>query len=395
MLLIGQYGVKQVVGALSGRPELGALAGDVLGAVAASESGLGSRLAGIEDRLAGIERRLDQVLAQRYEIEVGSGLRCLLDAAGSSGKRARNQDLKQARQHFRNAAAAAASALQRALAERYLLLCALTLNRHDAAKTAFAQLNAAMTAAAFEVSDGLREASSAAPQRGGQSGFTWRNQRRELQDRQEGELKHIHQGASDAAKVIQALFAEAGALGQAFGRPAPTPIRPIVSQTSITWQVGVSHPDPIGLGALTATWQQFDLQPVRPYTPRWEDLSPLTARSLAAAEGRPEWQLVRRSQYVMDAEVVLVVEADPVLARDIVVRVYGPRLSMASRDFRFLPVHYQQPSADPDLPTLVAALPAGTRSCRAAGMLTLSSDRHGALLTPVRVEIGDFTILRV
>lgn len=84
-LLAGQYGIRQVVAALTGNQEASALAGEIFRQLSASEDHLSSHLIHIEERL-------DQVLEQPYEIAIGAGTRGLLDVVATKDSNARRKD---------------------------------------------------------------------------------------------------------------------------------------------------------------------------------------------------------------------------------------------------------------------------------------------------------------
>lgn len=133
----------------------------------------------------------------------------------------------QARERFRDATAAARSSLQRAVAERYLLLCAVALGRQDVAKTALDQLNREATTAALEVGDTIVHAYDMArshlEDRGEARGF---GKERRLTARA-GEIRH---GASEAARVVANLLSEAGAVGQTLGQTQPPAISTVLPE---------------------------------------------------------------------------------------------------------------------------------------------------------------------
>ena len=84
---------------------------------------------------------------QRYQVSLALGLRGLLEAGAAHDPLVRTEELTKAQERFREAAVSARSSLQTAVAERYVLLCAIALGRPDAAK----QLNGAVTAIALDL----------------------------------------------------------------------------------------------------------------------------------------------------------------------------------------------------------------------------------------------------
>ena len=149
--LVAQFGIQPIVLALTGNPQWSALAGQIVGELSASEE----RLIG---HLTRIEAQLEQVLAQPYETAIRAGQRTLLDVIPDIDSKERRKDLKRARDRFEYASGAARSPLQVAIAERYLLLCAIALKRWDKAERALGQLNHAATTAALEVGDTISNA---------------------------------------------------------------------------------------------------------------------------------------------------------------------------------------------------------------------------------------------
>jgi hypothetical protein len=133
-LIATKYGVSALIGALSGNKDLGALASELVGTLVASEDRLG-------ERLGTIGRQLEEVLEQRYSTAIAAGQRTLLDAGTTLDPSMRSAELTRARDLFRDAAASARAPLQVAVAERYMVLCAIALGREDAARTALGLLN--------------------------------------------------------------------------------------------------------------------------------------------------------------------------------------------------------------------------------------------------------------
>src|SRR3954471_23194943 len=130
LILAGSHGAVALVKSLTGVDEAGQLSGELVRALAASESH-------IDERLDRIENSLDELLEQAYGVALRRGVRYLLDATAGHGS-TREQDLGRARDAFVEATAAARGPLQQAVAERYLLLVLLGLGRRDAAPASLA-----------------------------------------------------------------------------------------------------------------------------------------------------------------------------------------------------------------------------------------------------------------
>jgi WD40 repeat protein len=143
LFLVGAYGVSAVVRTLSGSSDLGALSAELFKALRESESH-------IDARLSKIEGLLDKLLEQRYSVALSVGVQRFLDASEAVQTSDRSSDLKHARGAFIEATAAAQSCLQKAVAERYLLLTALAQGRSDLAPAYLTAMESTTTAAAFE-----------------------------------------------------------------------------------------------------------------------------------------------------------------------------------------------------------------------------------------------------
>jgi len=286
-LLVAQYGIKQVVATLTGNQQATDLAGEIFRQLSVSEDRLGSHLTRIENQL-------DQVLEQPYETAIGAGARGLLDAVATRDLQARREDLMQARERFRDATAAARSQLQHAVAERYLLLCALALNRTDAAKTALDQLNYHATTAALELGDTMVHADRTA-----RAGLEGRGEVRALgKERRIAErVEEIRRGTGEAVRLVANLLSEAAALGQSLGQTQP-PVISVVpwerkpsARPKPLWSVVPSDPGPVRVGTFVITWERFKFsEPV----------------SLAEVTG-----------HIRGVEVGIKIEADPPLSRSV------------------------------------------------------------------------------
>jgi hypothetical protein len=137
------YGAKVLVKALGGSDEVAGVSGELVKRLTASESR-------IEDRLRGIEEALDELLAKPYGDALRKGLRYFLDASREGPSSDRKRDLKDARKAFIEASSAAQSHLQKALAERYVLLIEFAEGKKERTQTSLEQMECAATAAAFD-----------------------------------------------------------------------------------------------------------------------------------------------------------------------------------------------------------------------------------------------------
>jgi hypothetical protein len=319
IVLAAQYGIQKVVAALTGNQEMSALAGEMFRQLSASEDRLSSHLTRIEERL-------DQVLEQPYETAIGAGMRGLLDVVATKDSRARREDLIQARERFRDATAAAQSQLQRAVAERYMLLCAIALDRQDAARTALAQLNYAATTAALEVDDTIRNAYDMAhsylEEHGEARGF---GKERRLTARA-GEIRH---GAGEAAQLVANLLSEAGVIGQTLGQTKPPTISAAPPKERwlylanrapmATWQVVPNGPGPVRVGALIVTWDQREPSGPVQRTPAHGVARSrrFTATDLYVSGSKTGPVRAGGGRYTREVQVDVKIEADPPLSRSV------------------------------------------------------------------------------
>ncbi len=226
LILAGSHGAMALVKSLTGVDELGQLSGELVRALAASESR-------IDERLDRIESSLDELLEQSYGVAVGRGVRYLLDATGSSGV-TRERDLDRARDAFVEATAAARAPLQQAVAERYLLLVLLGLRRHDAVPASLARVEEYATANAFDAlrtSEHNQDAATAVLRRDGRVPGRLGGGDRLKQARYE-----VKRAAVDSIGMSARLLAEMALLRPALGLPAVTapPVEPIVDETVMT-----------------------------------------------------------------------------------------------------------------------------------------------------------------
>ncbi|MFD0742047.1 hypothetical protein ACFQ1L_09310 [Phytohabitans flavus] len=341
VLLVGRYGVQELVGALTGKAELGRLASELFGALAESENRISDRLAQVEQRLSGIEDRLDEVLGQRYQAALNAGMRSLLDAAAEVDPQRRAEEFAIARGRFQEATAAARSLLETAVAERYLMLCAIALGRPMAAKVAWDRINGQVTTAAIDLGNAFRNAISASEMRLEERGEAppQPNLRRppdkdrkhnRYQERLDAEAARIRADIADAAPLVERLLTEAGVLGQAIGQPPPAQIRLRITdadatktppQRAVSWR-GSEWPSPgqsrpitfpsftwvvaptaasTRFGALIATWKRFEILAD-------DEARPGTLSYLQEPPYRP-------TTHIRNARVDITVEADPALPR--------------------------------------------------------------------------------
>ena len=105
LVIAARHGAVALVKSLTGVDELADLSGELVQALAASESH-------IDERLDRIESSLDELPEQSYGTALRRGVRYLLDATSSRGD-VRRQDLARARDAFVEATSAARSPLQR------------------------------------------------------------------------------------------------------------------------------------------------------------------------------------------------------------------------------------------------------------------------------------------
>ena len=354
-LLVAQYGIRQVVAALTGNQEMSALASEVFRQLSASEDRLSSDLARIEEQL-------HQALAQPYETAIGAGARGLLDVVATRDSPARREDLMQARERFRDATAAARSPLQRAIAERYLLLCAIALNRQDAAKTALGQLNYAATTAALEVDETVHNADRIARRyledHSQARGF---GRDRRLAERAEG----IRREASEAAQLVMNLLSEAALFGQTLGQPQPPAISSVpLEQHSSTseqplWHVVPSSPGPVRIGSFVVSWDQCE-----PSGSVWQR-SPI-------APGGP--------QYFINVQADIKIEADLPLPRPVPLKLWGSD-NTPGRSF------WQRLSSG-------GVLPEGERLRRVEATVSTRADPDGKITETSSVCVGPFKVFR-
>ncbi|GAB3148528.1 hypothetical protein GCM10027258_43700 [Amycolatopsis stemonae] len=262
-MIAAKYGVSGVIGALTGNQELGSVSAELVGALAASEDRLG-------EKLSAIEGRLDEVLEQRYSAAIGAGLRTLLDAGTTRDPRVRADELVRARDLFRDAGASARTPLQVAVAERYLVLCAVALGRRETARVAWGLLNKS----AFEALIGAMPvvgpaAYERAREQLGRSGRPVFRARRE--ERIDELADEILDAASEVVELALDLLAEAADLTEAVGavralEPGSDFLEPEEDdddrlRTAGRLELRPAGPGPIRIGPLSVWWNSVVVRP--------------------------------------------------------------------------------------------------------------------------------------
>ncbi|MEV6909281.1 hypothetical protein [Amycolatopsis sp. NPDC051071] len=395
-LLVARYGVQELVGALTGRQEFGSLASELFGALAASESRLTDRLADVERRLAGVEQRLDEVLEQPYQHGLNAGLRKLLTVGVTTDPHLRAAELNGARERFEEAAAAARSPLQTAVAERYVMVCALGLGHHAAARAAWGQLNASLTVSAIDLGEAVRWSYKTArrrlAERGDDRGVKYAGQGdfrgRRYEKRAIAEDQRVRADAAEAGGMIGRLLDEAAALGMALGEPLAPKITCDIrrGRTLLTfppgsagpayrwidegwfetrWLVEPTVPGPVRFGSLVVDWTRFKLQ----------------ANTLVDA---PHLQpLSDHDGLTVNIKEKVTVQADPPIPRTVPITQPG-----RSRAWQ---VAGKGPFA---IPVARHEIPAGARSAEVSDVVAVASDEHGRLLLPGAIRVGPVTFMR-
>jgi hypothetical protein len=272
LILAGSHGAAALVKSLTGVDEAGQLSGELVRALAASESH-------IDERLDRIENSLDELLEQAYRMALRRGVRYLLDATAGHGS-TRELDLGRARDAFVEATAAARGPLQQAVAERYLLLVLLGLGRRDAAPASLARVEEYATANAFDslrTSEHSHDATTALMRRD-----TTVLGRLAGGDRRRRARYEVKQAALDSIGMSARLLAEMALVRQTLGLPTVSapPVEPIVDDAVITvtvkqnrsgmtsvhydyenapggplvyWTFEAASPWPLRIGSLTVT----------------------------------------------------------------------------------------------------------------------------------------------
>jgi hypothetical protein len=291
--IAAKHGIRKLVDALTGNQGIGDLAAELFESQLASEDRL-------DRRLAAIEHRFDDVLEQPYTTAVRTGLRTLSDANTATTAQAREDEFMRARDLFREASAAARSALQVAVAERYVVLCALALGRPDAAGNALRRLE--------------RNALTALLAARARSGFPARHAVAQLQAGQElgpaakpGKLSArirelvppIQEADVAVNRIAGRLLQEAAVFAEGLGiAPAPElrwvaplahPDSPDPAARTLLdighWEVRPTGPGPIRVGPLSVEWHQALPQEVLPWSPWTADTGYRAALFTAGAGG--------------------------------------------------------------------------------------------------------------
>ncbi len=132
-LMVAQVGARRLVGALAG-DDAGGLAAGVLGLLAQVEQS--------QSRLISLERQMNAVLEQHYTVSLSNGTRLLKQSAMPEHAPGENQtDLDDAASSLMDAAHAATTPVQAAIAERQLLLTELKRGNLTKARDAWRKLD--------------------------------------------------------------------------------------------------------------------------------------------------------------------------------------------------------------------------------------------------------------
>jgi hypothetical protein len=250
LVLAGARGAAALVRAISGSSDLSELSNDLFKALAESESSIDARLSNIEDLL-------DKLLEERYKVALSSGIRFLIDGLAATTPTSRSQDFHWARESFVEAVSAAHSSLQQAIAERYLLLSVVGLNRVDLAPTSLARVESAAIAAGLDAVPlyGREEerAVEALLHRRGERISVFRRPL-EMLDYTPKNLadaaNQIRLAAGQTTELCRRLLAEAAILAPAFGLAERA--SPPLSDYWTAWNIKVSIDVPIRVGCITA-----------------------------------------------------------------------------------------------------------------------------------------------
>ncbi|MEU0535698.1 hypothetical protein [Amycolatopsis tolypomycina] len=126
LMTLAKQGIGSFLDQLRGTPTLGSVRTEIISA--------------LQDLSYELRRSVEQgvgnLIEHPYRMALARGIRTLADAA-SVGAAARPRELIDAREHFKNAQAAAVSPVQVAIAEEYLMICALALDEPELAETAY------------------------------------------------------------------------------------------------------------------------------------------------------------------------------------------------------------------------------------------------------------------
>jgi len=299
-VFVMQKGVESVVAALGGDPALQGLASQLVGELSGSESGVG-------ERLSRIEGTLHKLVGQPYKAGIEAGLRKLEDAlAPVPDPNERRAELEKAGDYFTQAAANAGDALQRAIAERYRLLCGICLGKQGAADNARSHFYAAITQAVLD----LDETRWSTTQQSGKP-FEWGDRVvNPLHNRKLAKLIPILEEQEHVKGLLGDILHEVDLLSGRAGpaRPRVLFVNPVFqgmeawnSQLAPLWRSAViprsfRPPQVFRFGSLTVDWRES---------------RPVGAGSVV---DNTSWPMV---------DVDIEIQAEPVLNRDLPVRLIG------------------------------------------------------------------------
>lgn len=315
--LVIREGVKKVVAALGGDQSAQDLASQLVADLRQSESDVAERLARIDDKL-------DIIVEQRYKTAIAAGVRALQDALAAHRSEDRREELKRARKEFTDAVAAAKDALQKAIAERYLLLCAIGLGRQDAADIARAHFYAHVTGAVLELDESRWSAKleySKQYEAIRKKYDSYQVARARMSRAKAAQIANFEE--YEAAKgLIGAVLHEVDLLSPRPGSAGPSVIamEPVVQGEEAwihgswpLWEGYFRPPQVLRFGALTLDWRELspgshhDPPPTRP-----------VGRRFPASVRRPVKEVRPGSIFDVDIEIW----ANPVLNRDLPVNLW-------------------------------------------------------------------------
>ena len=255
LALAAAHGAGALVQAISGNRDVGALSTDLFKALAESESRIDARLSNIEDLL-------DELLEQRYQIALSSGVRFLLDAMAEIPPSAsRSADLDRARDSFVEAASAAHSSLQQAIAERYLLLCVIGKDRADLVPASLSRVESVAIAAALDaVAQRLRPTPAAKALLRRRGTYPSRFRSRDRAFTLTLAQSEIKSAAQQTINICARLLAETSVLAPTFHmrKRVPPNLNP-PEHNSEPWLFTVRKKKPIRIGCITARFLSIPL----------------------------------------------------------------------------------------------------------------------------------------
>ncbi|MDG4834111.1 hypothetical protein O7627_33140 [Solwaraspora sp. WMMD1047] len=285
--LVGLIKVDSVFAWLRGEPPLSELFTELRSQLAEDEQRL-------HLRLAAIEQLLEALLEQEHQHSLRKGVRILIDVAnGASDAEA---DLRRARDLFVNAATSARSPLQVALAERYILVCALVLADAPRATTAYDQLRWNAFEGALQATRAVRNSHEQTERRLGWAPPTEQQQFKSNADAAKARERRAEfarayeqtvRANGEALDLAVAMLTEADSVAGWFGRPDasalqaldPAPARRAArgyhGPTSTAardageiglgvsihrrWLVVPTDREPARIAGITVCWDQFEL----------------------------------------------------------------------------------------------------------------------------------------